>query len=213
MNPQVKIGIFGGTFDPIHMGHLRMALELKQQLGLDEMRLLPSHQPPHRDAPKVSSTQRAEMLRIALQDCPELQLDERELRRNKPSYTYDTLQELRSELGDAVSLVLCMGVDAFAGLASWYRWQELIQLAHIVVVARPGWDIANGAGVRDLLNTHSSDIAALSRAAFGSIVLHSPRLLEISATEIRAQIQSGQSAQFLMPDGVWDYIKANRLYL
>ena len=213
MNPHVKIGIFGGTFDPIHMGHLRMALELKQQLGLDEMRLLPSHQPPHRDAPKVSSAQRAEMLRIALQDCPELQFDERELRRNKPSYTYDTLQELRSELGDAVSLVLCMGVDAFAGLASWYRWQELIQLAHIVVVARPGWDIANGAGVRDLLNTHSSDIDALSRAAFGSIVLHSPRLLEISATEIRAQIQSGQSAQFLMPDGVWEYIKINRLYL
>ncbi|MET0357089.1 MAG: nicotinate-nucleotide adenylyltransferase [Cellvibrio sp.] len=207
-----KIGIFGGTFDPVHIGHLRMALELKQQLNLDEMRLLPCHQPPHRDTPQVNSVQRVEMLKIALQDCAELQLDERETQRDKPSYTYDTLQELRAELGGDVSLVLCMGADAFAGLPKWHRWQELLLLAHIVVIARPGWDIGNGLGVRDLLNTHSSDLAALGRSAFGSIVLHSPRLLEISATEIREQVRAGHSAQFLLPDRVWDYIKANRLY-
>lgn len=217
-----KIGIFGGTFDPIHIGHLRMALELKQQLGLDEMRLLPCHQPPHRDAPQVSSQQRAEMLRIALQDCPELQLDERELQRDKPSYTYDTLQEFRKEFGSEVSLVLCMGEDAFAGLPKWYCWQELIQLAHIVVIARPGWSIPASGEARDLLNKHLREVNSLDEQSLdekpldetpaGSIVLQSPRLLPISATEIRQQISAGHSAQFLVPDEVWNYIKANKLY-
>jgi nicotinate-nucleotide adenylyltransferase len=207
-----KIGIFGGTFDPIHIGHLRMALELKEQLGLDEMRLLPCHQPPHRDAPQVSSTQRVEMLRIALQDCPELQLDERELQRDKPSYTYDTLLELRAELGDEVSLVLCMGEDAYAGLPNWYCWQELIRLAHIVVIARPGWAIPESGDARDLLNKQQRELKSLDCEPAGSIVLQSPRLLPISATEIRQQIQAGKSAQFLVPDAVWNYIKANQLY-
>lgn len=212
MTGRKKIGIFGGTFDPIHIGHLRMALELKQQLGLDEMYLLPCHQPPHRDAPQVSSEQRAEMLRIALQDCPELQLDERELQRAKPSYTYDTLLELRAELGGEVSLVLCMGEDAFAGLPNWYCWQELIQLAHIVVIARPGWSIPDSGEARNLLNKHLREAANLDNAPAGSIVLQSPRLLPISATEIRQQIQAGKSAQFLVPDAVWNYIKAKQLY-
>jgi len=207
-----KIGIFGGTFDPIHIGHLRMALELKEQLGLDEMRLLPCHQPPHRGAPQVSSAQRAEMLRIALQDCPELQLDERELQRDKPSYTYDTLLELRAELGSEVSLVLCMGEDAFAGLPNWYCWQELIGLAHIVVIARPGWAIPESGDARDLLDKYQGEPKRLTEAVAGSIVLQSPRLLPISATEIRQQIQAGTSAQFLVPDAVWNYIKANQLY-
>lgn len=207
-----KIGVFGGTFDPVHIGHLRLALELKQQLGLDEMRLVPCHKPPHRNAPQVSSAQRAEMLRIALQDCPELLLDERELQRDKPSYTYDTLTELRAELGSDVSLVLCMGEDAFAGLSSWYCWQELIHLAHIVVIARPGWHLADSGEVHDLLLKHKRDVKSLDYEPAGAIVLQSPRLLPISATEIREQIHAGICAQFLLPEGVWKYITANGLY-
>lgn len=207
-----KIGIFGGTFDPIHIGHLRLALELKQQLDLDEMRLVPCHQPPHRSAPQVSSAQRAEMLQIALQHCPELQLDERELQRDKPSYTYDTLQDLRVELGDDVSLILCMGEDAFAGLPTWHKWQEIIQLAHIVMIARPGWNLPDVGEARDLLNRHQGLLANLAEAPAGFIVLQSPRLLPISATEIRWQIQGGESAQFLVPDGVWNYIREHHLY-
>ncbi|HWV13962.1 MAG TPA: nicotinate-nucleotide adenylyltransferase [Cellvibrio sp.] len=207
-----KIGIFGGTFDPIHLGHLRLALELKQQLGLEQMRLVPCHQPPHRDLPQLSSQQRAEMLRIALCNCPELQLDERELHRDMPSYTYDTLRELRAELGDEVSLVLCMGVDAFVGLPGWYRWQELLELAHIVVIARAGWSLPDSGAAGDLLRAHERGAGSLASAPAGSIVLQSPRLLPISATEIRAQIQAGTSAQFLVSDGVWDYITANNLY-
>ena len=206
------IGIFGGTFDPIHIGHLRMALELKQQLGLDEMRLLPCHKPPHRHAPQVSSQQRADMLRIALRTCPELQLDERELARDKPSYTFDTLQDFRQELGADVSLVLCMGEDAFAGLPSWHRWQELIQLAHIVVIARPGWTLPQTGDVRDLIGRHAGKADALAQQPAGSIVLQSLRLLPISATEIRQQISTGHSAQFLVPEGVWDYICEHNLY-
>ena len=208
-----KIGIFGGTFDPVHIGHLRMALELKEQLGLDEMRLVPCHQPPHRDAAQVSSVQRAEMLRIALRDCQELQLDERELQRDKPSYTYDTLLELRAELGSEVSLVLCMGEDAFAGLPNWYCWQELTRLAHIVVIARPGWAIPDSGDARDLLNKHEREPKYLDYEPAGSIVLQSPRLLPISATEIRQQIHAGTSAQFLVPDAVWNYIRAHDLYI
>lgn len=212
MSLRKTIGIFGGTFDPIHIGHLRMALELKQQLGLDEMRLLPCHKPPHRTAPQVSSQQRADMLRIALKACPELQLDERELARDKPSYTFDTLQNFREELGAEISLVLCMGEDAFAGLPGWHRWQELIQLAHIVVIARPGWALPQTGEVRDLINRYAGNADGLAQQPAGSVVLQSLRLLPISATEIRQQISAGHSAQFLVPEGVWDYICEHNLY-
>ena len=207
-----KIGIFGGTFDPIHIGHLRMALELKQQLGLDEMRLIPCHKPPHRKSPQVSSIQRADMVGLALKDCPDLQIDERELLRNKPSYTFDTLRELRAECGEDVSLVLCMGEDAFAGLSSWYCWQELVNLAHIVVISRAGWNIPDSGEVRDLLQRHQGDVNSLDYKAAGSIVLQSLRLLPISATEIRELIGEEKSAQFLVPDAVWKYINVNNLY-
>lgn len=206
------LGIFGGTFDPIHLGHLRLALELKQQLSLDEMRLIPGHKPPHRERPQVSSAQRLEMLKLALQDCPQLHWDDRELRREKNSYTYDTLCELRKELGSDISLVLCMGEDAFAGISTWYCWQELIRLAHIVVIARPGWSIPDQGDVRQFLQQHQGIVADLKRQTSGKIVMQSLRMLPISATEIRQQIARGESSQFLLPDSVWKFIQANRLY-
>ncbi len=207
-----KIGLFGGTFDPVHIGHLRLALELKQQLELDEMRLLPCYKPPHREAPQATSMQRTQMLRIALENCLELQLDERELLRDKPSYTYDTLLDLRAELGDEVSLILCMGEDAFAGISNWYCWRELIHLAHIVVIARSGWSLPKSGDVANLLQAYQSDVNSLNNKSAGSIVLQSPRLLPISATEIRKQVHTGESAQFLVPDSVWQYISKQNLY-
>ena len=207
-----KIGLFGGTFDPVHIGHLRLALELKQQLNLDEMRLLPCHQPPHRAQPQATSAQRAEMLRVALQACTELQIDERELQRDKPSYTYDTLLELRAELGNEISLILCMGADAFTHLPTWHCWQKLITLAHIVVIARPGWNLPECGEAADLFASHQGQVSDLNDAAAGSIILVAPRLLPISATEIRTQIFSGESAQFLVPDAVGQYITEHNLY-
>ena len=206
------LGLFGGTFDPIHIGHLRMALELKQQLALEEMRLVPCHRPPHRGQPNASSQERVDMLAMALKDCPELVVDTREVNRDRPSYTVETLRELRAELGAEVSLVLCMGADAFAGLASWFCWQELIQLAHIVVVARPGWELPQVGDVADLCREHLQDASYLTRESYGGVLVQTLRLLPVSATEIREQIRAGESAQFLVPDAVWNYINANNLY-
>lgn len=206
------IGIFGGTFDPIHIAHLRMALEIKQQLQLDEMRLLPCYLPPHRPTPGATAEQRVDMLNIALQHCAELAIDKRELQRNKPSYTYDTLCELRAEVGEQTSLCLCMGVDSFATLDTWYNWSQLLQLAHIVVVARPGWFLPESGAVADLLQSYRADNTAITQQAAGAIVVLEQRLLPISATDIRAQIHAGNSPQFLVPDGVWNYIRSNTLY-
>ena len=207
-----RIGIFGGTFDPIHIGHLRIALELKQQLQLDEMRLLPCYLPPHRPTPGASANQRVDMLEIALQDCADLQIDKRELQRDKPSYTYDTLHDLRAEVGEQTSLCLCMGMDSFATLDTWHNWDQLLQLAHILVVARPGWLLPESGAVADLLQSHRGDCTAITQQAAGAIVVLEQRLLPISATDIRAQIRTGNSPQFLVPDGVWNYIRRNGLY-
>lgn len=206
------IGIFGGTFDPIHIGHLRIALEIKQQLQLDEMHLLPCYLPPHRPTPGASANQRVDMLEIALQGCTELRIDKREMQRDKPSYTYDTLHELRAEVGEHNSLCLCMGMDSFATLDTWHNWDQLLQLAHIVVVARPGWFLPESGAVAELLDLQRRAIDVLAQQAAGAIVLLEQRLLPISATDIRAQIRTGSSPQFLVPDGVWDYIRSNALY-
>lgn len=206
------LGIFGGTFDPIHIGHLRIALEIKQQLQLDEMRLLPCYLPPHRPTPGASASQRVEMLEIALQGCTELQIDKRELQRDNPSYTYDTLCELRAELGAQTSLCLCMGMDSFTTLDSWYNWDQLLQFAHIVVVARPGWFLPESGAVANLLHAHRSEIDVIAQQAAGAIVVLEQRLLPISATDIRAQVRAGNSPQFLVPDGVWNYIRSHQLY-
>ena len=207
-----KIGVLGGTFDPIHFGHLRLALELKQSLGLSQMRLMPCHHPVHRGEPQVSSAQRAEMIRLALLDCPELTLDERELRRDTPSYTFDTLRSLRAELGAAVSLIWAMGTDAFAALDSWNRWQELLDYTHLVVIERPGFSLPDAGPVARLLQQHRAPASALDELPAGAIVLPSLRLLDISATGIRAQLAAGESAQFLLPESVRRYILAEGLY-
>ncbi|WP_039914936.1 nicotinate-nucleotide adenylyltransferase [Cellvibrio mixtus] len=206
------IGFFGGTFDPIHLGHLRLALELKQQLALDEMRLLPCYIPPHRASPSVDAQQRLTMLQLALNDCAELRWDARELQREKPSYTYDTLSELRAEFGEDASLSWCMGMDSFVTLDSWHRWQELAGLAHLVVVARPGWEIPVVGPVAQLIAQHRADVSEIHAKPAGKLVILEQRLLPISATEIRVQIQAGESPQFLIPDAVWKYIRVQGLY-
>lgn len=207
-----KIGILGGTFDPVHHGHLRLALELRQTLGLSQMRLMPCHRPVHRGQPEVSSIQRAEMIRLALMDCPELTLDERELRRDSPSYTFDTLRSLRAELGSNVSLIWAMGTDAFAALDTWNRWQELLDYTHLAVIERPGFSLPEVGPVAELLHQHRAPATVLDELPAGAIVLPSLRLLDISATGIRAQVAAGESAQFLLPEPVRSYILAEGLY-
>lgn len=207
-----KVAILGGTFDPIHNGHLRLALELKQQLHLNEMRLMPCHRPPHRAAPSVSSAQRSALVHLAVAECDALQVDERELQREQASYTIDTLIELRQELGEAVSLMWVLGVDAFRGLNTWYRWRELLEYAHLVVVGRPGFALPADGEVAALLNAAQAPASALAEQSCGAIVVPSLSLLDISATAIRAQIARGESPQFLLPESVWRAIATQQFY-
>ncbi len=207
------IGLFGGTFNPVHFGHLRLALEVRQALSMDELRLVPCHRPAHRGEPEVSSEQRVEMLRLALQNCPELSLDERELERDGPSYSLETLQSLRAELGSNVSLTWIMGSDSFAGLDSWHGWRELLDWGHLLVVARPGYELPDEGPVAELLHRRKAEAQALLEQTAGAIVVQELRLLPISATEIRTQIGRHQSPQFLLPDSVWQFIQQQGLYL
>lgn len=210
--PRRMVALLGGTFDPIHLGHLRLALEIKQTLGADEMRLIPCHQPPHRSSPKVGSTERLHMLELAVKDCADLQVDARELLRDGASYTVDTLRDLRQELGQETSVVLCMGTDAFEKLSTWKEWSQLIQLAHIFVVARPGYQLPTSGPEFDLVQTHHADLLRLQTQAAGGVLVKALRLLPISATEIRQQVAASQSVQFLVPDSVAAYINEQQLY-
>lgn len=207
-----SIGLFGGTFNPIHNGHLRMALEFKQHLGLDRMYLVPAALPPHRSQPEVSAEQRLAMVKLAVAECEQLQVDDRELKRSTPSYTVDTLESLRQELGEQVSLVLCMGMDSLLGLPSWHRWQEIFELANIAVAARPGWQMLEEGPVAELLEQRQVSAAQLAEHTRGVIVVEELSLLPISSTDIRRQIAWGFSPNYLIPSRVWSYIQQHGLY-
>lgn len=208
-----RIGILGGTFDPVHIGHLRGAVEVAEMLGLDELRLIPSARPPHRGAPGASPEQRLEMVRLAVRDVSPLLADDRELRRDKPSYTLDTLVSLREEIAPQDQLLLLLGWDAFCGLPSWYRWTELLDHCHILVLQRPDADMEASEALRDLVAARSvPDPQALAGPA-GQITFVWQTPLEVSATQIRQSLASSKSVRFLVPDAVLAYIHAQGLYL
>lgn len=207
-----KEAILGGTFDPIHNGHLRLALELQQTLQLDRMSLMPCHRPVHRDNPGATADRRAEMVRLAIAACPQLVLDERELQRDRPSYTFDTLYDIRAEVGPDISLSWVVGMDSFIQLSSWYRWQELLDLAHLIVIGRPGYDVPVHGAEAELLQAHKASSNMLDLAPFGSIVLPALSMLDISATAIRQHLAQGLSPRYLLPDNICDYLVDNRLY-
>lgn len=203
------IGIFGGTFDPVHYGHLRSALEVKELFGLDEVRLIPCHQPPHRDQPKASATIRLRMLQQAINHEPGLIVDSRELDRAGPSYMVDTLKSLREEFSGQ-SLLLFIGSDAFENLTSWHRWQQLFDYAHLVVLIRPGYAIKTHDEFFNQRLAH--DKTELSQTPAGSIFFQPVTQLDISATAIRNMIAQKQSPRFLLPDAVIEYIQQHQLY-
>lgn len=204
--PHQPIGILGGTFDPVHNGHLRLAVELVQTLGLAHMRLLPSARPPHRGAPGATPGQRAKWLRVAIAGQPRLRLDDRELLRQGPSYMVDTLVSLRRELPQT-PLCLVMGRDVYAGLPQWRQWERLFDYCHIVLVDRPGIDPAlPECAARELKARHGADAAALGQSLGGGIHVCSPPPLEISASRIRGLLAAGLSPRFLLPDVVLNEI-------
>jgi nicotinate-nucleotide adenylyltransferase len=210
------LGIFGGTFDPIHFGHLRLAEELGDSLGLESVRIVPARLPPHRASPRVTAEHRLEMTRRAVAGNPRFVLDDRECRREGPSFTVDTLQGLRAELGAQQPFCLLMGVDAFMLLTTWSRWRQLFDLAHIVIAHRPGFEL-RVEGMPDDLGREVDarltwDASRLRTRPAGVVLAHRIVGLEISGTAIRAGLREGRSQRYLLPDSVLDYIDQHALY-
>lgn len=210
------LGIFGGTFDPVHFGHLRLAEESIGHLGLGGVRWIPAGQPPHRGAPQVTAAQRLEMVRRSTAGNPRFSVDASEVEAAAPSYTIHTLERLRRELGSAQPLVLLVGADAFAGLASWHRWRDILALAHIAVSHRPGFPVEMASLPDELASEFNarrlSDVAGLKASASGAIVTFAMTQLAISATQIRKLLANDLSARYLLPDAVLDYIQTHSLY-
>lgn len=206
------IGLFGGTFDPIHFGHLRPALEVMEALTLEEVRFIPARLPPHRDAPLISAGQRSRMVAVAIEQQPGFVLDTCELERDGPSYMVDTLRGLRKKYSKDTPLVLILGSDAFAGLPGWYHWQDIIRFAHLAVMSRPG-DSELASVAADFLHRHQvDDPEALHQSPAGSILRVPVTQLDISATDIRERLGQGRSVQYLMPQVLIETISSLKLY-
>ena len=203
------IGIFGGTFDPVHYGHLRSALEVKEIFGLTEVRLIPSAHPPHREQPAATALMRLHMLELSIKNQPGLIIDTRELNRHGASYMVDTLSSLRQEFKDE-PLLLFIGSDAFNHLKTWHQWQHLFDYAHIVVMTRPGFKIQN---LDEFFKAKlATGITELAHNLEGKLYFQQITQLDVSATAIRNMIAKQQNPGFLLPDTVIDYIRQHQLY-
>ncbi len=204
------IGIYGGTFNPVHYGHLRTALEVKELFDLEQLRLIPCRLPPHRHEPDVGGEMRLAMLNLAIEDAPGLVSDRRELDREGPSYMVDTLASLQAENQDE-ALILFIGADAFAGLEHWHLWQRLFDYAHVVVMTRPACQMPV---ISDFLRERlCEDRRQLQQKKSGRLFFQAVTALDISATAIREMIASGRDPKFLLPDAVLAYIRQHQLYL
>lgn len=209
-----RIGLVGGTFDPPHVGHLALARAARDAFDLDEVRLLPTGRSWQKTGTGASSAQRLAMTRLAvagLDPAERLTVDDREVRRDGPTYTVDTLRELRVELGAEVALLLVIGSDQLRNLPTWHRWFELFQLAHVATTQR------ERIGLEGLPAELEAELAARGRQSLpdtpaGAIVLFSMPAVPVSATALRAQLQRGERPDGLSPPAVLDYIGSNRLY-
>ncbi|WP_150050400.1 MULTISPECIES: nicotinate-nucleotide adenylyltransferase [Methylomonas] len=204
------IGVYGGTFNPVHFGHLRTAVEVQERFGLRQLHMIPCRLPAHRERPEVDGERRYAMLQLALAGLPGVIADRRELDRPGPSYMVDTLQSLRDDYPH-VGLLLFIGTDAFAGLPTWHCWQRLFELAHVVVVTRPGYRPPRLADfLAEKLTRHDNDLVETPQ---GCLHFQTVTALDISATAIRNLIAGNHNPQFLLPDSVIAYIRRHNLYL
>ena len=214
---QGALGLFGGTFDPLHVGHLRLAIEAREALGLAEVCFIPAGRPALRDTPQCSAVQRLAMVERALADLPGCSVDPAEVlgQADRPSYTVETLERQRSLHGAQRPLVLLLGADAFGRLEAWHRWRELFGLAHIGVATRPGHELTIGAGATPLdreFAARRGEAADLAGAPAGRIVCFTITALEISATAIRRRLARGFAVRYLVADAVLDYIDSHQIY-
>ncbi len=207
------VGILGGTFDPVHNGHLHLAATFLGQLKIAEILFVPLNNPPHRPAPLASPEQRLEMLKIALENHPHLKIDDCELQRGGVSYTIDTLRHIRKKI-DETPLCLIMGMENFKTLNNWHQWQSLMDYAHIIIANRPGNDdeIKNDEIKKFMENFITKSVTNLHDQPAGHIIRLDIPMLDISSTQIRNNFQSGQKTESLLPDKVLDFIHTHHLY-
>ena len=213
----IPVGILGGTFDPIHYGHLRLAEEMLELASLRQILFIPAGTPPHRDQPQVSAQHRSAMVQLAIADQPAFVRDTREIGRVDKCYTVDTLSELRAELGASQPLCLLMGSDAFLELHTWHEWERLFELAHIVVGYRPGFSLEERIhtampALRRHYQQRLCTADVLSQKPAGGIAELAIPQLEISATLIRSRVAENRSIRYLLPNAVADYIHQHHLY-
>ena len=205
----------GGTFDPVHFGHLRLAQEAAEILGLERVRWVPAGRPWHRAQPKAPARHRLQMVRLAIRRNRLFELDDAEIRQASPGYTVETLERLRKTLGTERPLVLLLGTDAFRGLGSWERWRDIFKLAHVFVAQRPGHSLTPGGMPAALASEWRRRIGtpdALRRRPAGSVIAHGTTALDISASAIRAHFAQSRSPRYLLPSVVLEYIRKNGLY-
>ncbi|HHH13861.1 MAG TPA: nicotinate-nucleotide adenylyltransferase [Thiolapillus brandeum] len=205
------IGIFGGTFDPVHLGHLRTALDVYEALGLAELRLVPLGRAVHRLQPRLPAALRLEMLEAAVANQPGFVVDRREIDSDEPSYTVHTLESLRRELGDEVPLCLLLGRDAFAAFHTWREPERILRLAHLVVMERPGEALYLETPLEALVEGRITAMREeLVRAPAGRILFQPVTQLDISATDIRARLDAGRSVRWLVPEAVLPLLETRR---
>ena len=206
------IGLFGGTFDPIHYGHLRTAFELWQSLRLAQVRFLPTGNPPHRELSLASPELRLQMVNAAIAGQSAFVVDDREMRRTGISYSVDTLLDVRTEFPQR-SLCLMLGMDAFLGMPNWHRWQEIFDLAHVVVAHRPGWKAPMTGPLGEVMvDRGTGSIHDLHQAKAGRVYVHAVTQLEISSTDLRQLIYAHRDLRYLVPDAVRELIVSTGCY-
>jgi len=212
MKFEMKIGIFGGTFDPVHIGHLRAAEEFGKTLGLDQVLMMVSGVPPHRPAPSAAATDRLKMLQLAVRGNPLLEVSEMELSRKGPSFTLDTVRQVRADVGGSIPY-LALGVDAYLEIGTWYKPGDILAEAHITVLTRPGFEM-------DLVSPISPEFSGGYRAQ-GDLLVHQSGTtlrkvqvtsLDVSSSVIRNLAEGGRSIRYLVPEAVFKYIQQNGIY-
>lgn len=206
------LGVLGGAFDPVHIGHLRGAIAVREHLGLERVDLLPAAQSPLKDTATVTAADRLAMLEAAVRGVPGLGVDARELAREGPSYTVDTLIELRREVGQALPLIWIVGTDILPALPKWSRWQQLLELAHLVILERPG-SYSPPLAVTQWLDQHRIDQNALLMSAAGGVMTLDQPVLDIASSDIRTLLAAGRDPRFLLPDVVMEYITQHKLFM
>lgn len=203
----------GGSFDPIHFGHLRSAIEVKEQLGLDQIQLVPCHIPPHKEDTHASAEHRAHMVQLAVQDHQDLEVNPIELNQSTTSYTVDTLRQIRQQLGSEVVLCFVIGMDSLVTLHTWHQWQQITDYCHLVVALRPGSSPNNlQSEVADFLRNKQCSPEEVKQSPQGHIIICETTKLDISSTYIRQLVREGHSPRFLLPAAVQHYIQQQQLY-